>query len=157
MPTLTLAQRVARKLDATDIIGLTLWGEARSEPVEGLVAVASVIANRVRDPQGRFGKTWQEVCLKPWQFSCWIPEGGRVNYERMKLKAEQMMATRAWPDPKETRLRECLWVARGIIDQMIRDNTRGANHYHTTVLDPPTWADPRKITVRIGAHVFYAL
>lgn len=158
MPELTLAQQVARKLDATDIVALTLWGEARHEATEGIVAVGNVIANRVRDRERRWGPTWQDVCLKKWQFSCWIPQGGAANYARVKAQAEALMGTRAIPQMKEPRLRECWWVARGIVDQMFRDNTKGANHYHTLTLTPlPKWAKRDAVTCVIGAHIFYRL
>lgn len=47
----------------------TLWQEARGEPLDGQVAVSHVLVNRLRD--GRWGKTFGEVCLSPLQFSGW--------------------------------------------------------------------------------------
>ena len=49
------------------IIAKTLYGEARSEGYEGILAVATVIFNRAKGDRDMFAK----VCLKPKQFSCW--------------------------------------------------------------------------------------
>ena len=59
-----------------NIFARTLWGEARSEGVEGIEAVASVILNRVRVAKLFNGYWWGndiiQVCQKPYQFSCWL-------------------------------------------------------------------------------------
>lgn len=53
-----------------DILARTIYGEARGEPWEGKIAVAWVVRNRA-ERGGWWGDTIREVCLKPWQFSCW--------------------------------------------------------------------------------------
>ncbi|MBC8157732.1 MAG: cell wall hydrolase, partial [Alphaproteobacteria bacterium] len=58
------------KHDELDIMARTVWGEARGEDEIGKIAVAHVIKNRAKHPKW-WGKTIMEVCLKPWQFSCW--------------------------------------------------------------------------------------
>ena len=52
------------------VMAKTMWGEARGEGYNGLVAVGWVIQNRC-ERGGWFGNTIREVCLKPYQFSCW--------------------------------------------------------------------------------------
>lgn len=47
----------------------TLWQEARGEPPVGREAVAHVIVNRLKS--GRWGHTYGQVCLAPFQFSGW--------------------------------------------------------------------------------------
>lgn len=154
MPTLTLAQRAARTLDATEIVALTLWGEARGQPIQGIVAVGNVIANRVRDRERRWGPTWQDICLRRWQFSCWIPQGGEANYERM----QEMVAEMAGHFPiRDRMMRQCWWVARGIVDDLLTDQTKGANHYYADTIAPPRWARGQEPTVVIGPHRFYKL
>ena len=59
-----------------EVIAYTLWGEARSEPIEGIQAVASVIYNRTRlylaSHQSDLPEdAMQTVCLAPHQFSTW--------------------------------------------------------------------------------------
>lgn len=49
------------------MIARMVAAEARGEPFEGQVAVASVIVNRVRDP--RFPGTVNGVIYQPWAFS----------------------------------------------------------------------------------------
>lgn len=159
----TLADRARLYLPAEDILALTLWGEARSEPVEGIIAVGNVIANRLKGSNGdyQFGRTWQEVLLRKWQFSCWIPEGGERNYQRLSEIVNLWIASRI--KARETleadaRLRQCVWIAQGFVSDQVRDNTYGANHYHVTNMEPlPKWADPSRVTVKIGAHTFYKL
>jgi hypothetical protein len=154
MPTLTLAQRAARSLDATEIVALTLWGEARGQPVQGIIGVGNVISNRVRDAQRRWGTTWQDVCLRRWQFSCWIREGGEANYERM---VDLVSETAAHHPLKDKVMRQCWWIARGIVDDLLLDVTKGANHYYADVIPPPKWAKGQEPTVVIGLHRFFKL
>lgn len=52
------------------ILARTLYGEARGEGHHGMECVAQVVINRVRRG-GWWGDDIVEVCLKPWQFSCW--------------------------------------------------------------------------------------
>ena len=65
------------------LLALTLWGEARGEPVLGKRAVAWVVRNRMSiaeawlERKGRqhplFGDgTVAGVVLRPYQFSCWL-------------------------------------------------------------------------------------
>ena len=53
-----------------DILARTIVGEARGEGHTGMVAVANVVMNRVAKPSW-WGRTVKDVCLKPYQFSCW--------------------------------------------------------------------------------------
>lgn len=137
-------------LSALDAVALTLWGEARSEPVEGIIAVAHVIRNRQRQS----GRAWKTVVHQRLQFSCWWPQGGAANYERVialgrKLVTGQAVTTAAW--------QECLWVAEGVMAGRVRDTVKGARHYLTTALlttDPPTWAKDGRVTAVIGRHAF---
>ena len=58
---------IANNIKAENVIAKTLYAEARSEGVDGIVAVATVIYNRAN---GNYNKAIKE-CLKPKQFSCW--------------------------------------------------------------------------------------
>lgn len=154
MPTPTLAQTAAHALDATQIVAVTLWGEARAEPIEGIVAVGCVIRSRVTDAQRRWGSTWQDVCLARWQFSCWLPRGGQANYNQVAwLVGEVSRDGALLPDT----LRQCWWVARGIIDALLADNVRGANHYYAPTIPPPRWAHGVEPVAEIGGHRFFRL
>ena len=133
------------------VLLVTLYGEARSEPVEGLIAVGCVIRNRVLAKQR--GRTYREVCLSPWQFSCWNPKGGQRNYDRVATLVKRLAAGEAVTDPA---VREIAYLAAGLMKDYIRDTVKGATHYHTATLQPrPEWARDVAPAVQRGSHVFY--
>lgn len=140
---------------ATDAqrVAATLWAEARSEPVQGIVAVANVIRNRAKKP-GWWGEGYSGVCLAPKQFSCWTPEGGQRNYDRLLTVMQQFAAGTPITDPG---LRECIGIAHLAMGDYLRDNTKGSYHYHTATLSPrPKWAKGHTPVVQVGSHVFYS-
>jgi len=65
------ASAIAEEKDS-DIVAMTILGEARGEGKAGMYAVACVIAQRSIEWK-RNGKaiTPKQVCLRDWQFSCW--------------------------------------------------------------------------------------
>jgi spore germination cell wall hydrolase CwlJ-like protein len=130
-----------------DVLARTLWGEARSEGVQGLEAVASVILNRVKVSRKMAGYWWGnnlvQVCQKPYQFSCWNKSDPQ--YKRVISV-----------DASDLHFATCIRVARRALLGLIKDTTNGATHYHADYVNP-TWADIRKKTVIIGRHFFYRL
>lgn len=139
------------KLTKIQILALTAYGEARGEPIEGIVAVMSVIRNRVNE--GRFGgNTYQAVCLKPKQFSCWNEDDpNRKLLDRAVESLEQGILPRV--------LELCMLLAEGITKGIIPDNTKGSNHYLTRKLFNEgiiSWAkgSPKAL---VGNHVFLHL
>lgn len=114
------------------IAELTIWREARGESYEGKLGVAMVIAARMRDD--RWGNTAGEVCLQPYQFSCW----------------RDLQLTRFPVD--DPTWDECVmaWAAAKHGQQW------AANHYHADYVSPD-WAEGRTPVARIGHHVFYHL
>ncbi|WP_298374408.1 cell wall hydrolase [Azospirillum sp.] len=129
-------------LPPREIIARTLWGEARGEGIAGMAAVAGVIANRVRSPRW-WGKTVSTVCLKPYQFSCWLK--GDPNRDKLLTVTE---ADRSY------------WLALEIADELedgrLRDVTAGADHYHSTRVQPE-WSRGKTPVATIGVHRFYRL
>jgi N-acetylmuramoyl-L-alanine amidase len=137
-------------LSARDAVALTLWGEARDEPIEGIIGVANVIRHR----QMKTGHVWKTVVHQRLQFSCWWPQGGAENYERVIAMARQCVTGQAIT---QASWQECAWIAEGLMDGRFRDNVRGARHYLTTALlaaNPPAWAKGRTPDVVIGHHAF---
>lgn len=137
---------------------LTIWAEARSEPVDGQIAVAWTIRNRVNRPQ-RFGASYRAVCLARKQFSCWNP-GTDANHVRlMELTRLELgdVAERSTlrRDPV---LEQVKWIAEGVISGRVMDNTKQAGHYLTTALfhseQAPRWAKGQTPLVTLGRHVF---
>ena len=139
------------------VLALTLWGEARGEPIEGRIAVGCVIRNRLAMPH-RFraaAATYRAICLAPHQFSCWAPTGGAENYAAVMRLAARMAQGRPLED---LRLDECLWLADGLMSGVVLDRTQGATMYWApkAMLPPgrvPTWAEGRTTEV-IGSQVF---
>ena len=129
-------------------VAQTVWGEARGEPWEGMIAVAWVIRNRVDTDLGSdrkpdwWGEGYKEVCLKPYQFSCW-----------------RDIPTLYTKTPKD--LGACYKAAEAVLEGIEEDPTEGATHYHTikkprwASVWPPKWVKTLTSTVRIGGHVFY--
>jgi spore germination cell wall hydrolase CwlJ-like protein len=115
----------------------TLYGEARSESYADMVAVAWTIVNRYR-AQTWYGRTVKEVCLKPWQYSCWNLND--ANRAKMFVPSEQ----RAW--------HLCLAAARDVLWGGLLDPTGGATHYYDKSLDdnPPAWSRPPAVRVRLN-------
>jgi len=140
------------QLTDREVIALTLWGEARSLNVEGRVAVASVIANRVRD--GRYGNGWRGVCLRKAQFSCWFPKGGLKNYQMMMERVDVLTA-KTPPTILDSALRECLWIADGLMAKAVQDRVYGATHYYHESIPAPKWAQGKSPVTKVEGHLFF--
>lgn len=120
-------------------IALTLWREARGESLTAKRAIYWVIQNRVRDT--RWPDTAYSVCLQPKQFSCF----NRTDVNSTLWPYERNISDwHAWLD------------CRAVLADPGPDPTRGANHYHHKAITP-SWHDAKKITARIGNHIFLKL
>jgi cell wall hydrolase len=113
----------------------TVLGEARGEALIVQVGVAWCVVARVlaarRNPgrYGWWGSTPGEVCLKPWQFSCWNADSPSLSL----MKAARMGAT-----PEFNRaLGACLLVLSGNIANPCAGY---ATHYHDpSISTPDAW------------------
>ena len=145
-------------LTQAQIVGLTLFGEARGEPIEGRFAVANVIRNRVQAQRPKYGLTYRDVCLKAWQFSCWLPQGGAENYA-LVLDMAQKVSAQAVPLP--AMLQECLWIGGGLLGSIFGDTVHAATHYYSpAAMTPagsvPPWAKGLQPVCTIHHHLFFA-
>lgn len=141
--------RVLADLPDRVVLALLIFGEARSEPIEGQVAVACVVRNRATRSAGT-PPSWKDVCLAPKQFSCFSVTD--PNYPKILSAADLLMHEMSTPD-----LAQALWIADGVLAGVVRDNTHGARNYLTTTLlhhSPPSWAVNRPILATIGNHSF---
>jgi len=132
------AAATERTADAAHCLALALYWEAKSEGVEGMLAVASVVLNRVAHPQ--FPDTVCGVVTQggeqpPCQFSWWCD--GR---------SDRPTEAAAWQLAQS--------LARSSVGRVPRDATRGALFFHNTSIATP-WVRKRERTVQIGRHVFY--
>lgn len=132
---------------AADILARTLYGEARGEPVRGKEAVAAVVMNRVRRARAAGGTYWwggtvEEVCRRPWQFSCW--NAGDPNRTKITTVAADNKV-----------FQTCQRIARRALAGTLADPTGGATHYHAKAANPP-WARGKAPSAEIGGHLFYS-
>lgn len=133
-----LTREAARAVNV-DVLARTLWGEARSEGVIGMRAVAAVIMNRAAD--SRWPDALADVALQAWQFSAW--NANDPNRDRMLRVTEA--------DPQ---FRLALDIAREAVEGRLVDPTGGANHYFADYIARPSWARTMTETTRIGRHIF---
>lgn len=147
------------KTHELETLTLTLYGEARGEPIEGRIAVGSVVLNRAKREYR--GRSVADVCLYPLQFSCWQPTGGVSNFVHVIRVAEAVRAGGV-PSFDVPKLRDIYaetgWVADGLLKGLIRDRVAGARHYATRTLynspKAPEWLREAPIVCEIGSHVF---
>ena len=134
------------------ILAKTMFGEARGELSGGVAAVGCVVRNRVTidlhddSKDDWWGEGYRGVCLKPWQFSCWIVSD--PNFALLsKLTAES-------PE-----LQGFIKLAKQIIVGVVPDVTLRATHYHRVGMPPPaSWGSPApRPHIQIGRHLFYDL
>lgn len=117
--------------DQTRCLATTVYYESMGEPLDGQLAVAQVVLNRVVD--GRFGKDICSVVTAPKQFS--FVRGGTLiapakNAQWQVAKAIALIAvSNSWPEV-----------------------VPAATHFHATRVNPG-WRLQRIATV--GRHVFY--
>lgn len=123
-----------------DLMARTAWGEARGEGLRGMQAVLNVIQNRVNAGKW-YGRTAEEVVLKPYQFSCWNEND--PNY----LKMQRV-------DENDAQFTNAKGLAELSYDGDLLDITGGATHYHAAGITP-NWAGSMQKTAVIGNHVFY--
>ena len=130
----TLRQSVDR--DEQHCMALAMYWEARGEGKQGMLAVGSVILNRVEDsrfPDGVCAVVYQGGETPPCQFSWWC-DG----------KSDRPTNATLWS--KSMTLAEQLLAARP------QDPTQGALFFHSTSVRSP-WR--RQRTAQIGNHIFY--
>jgi hypothetical protein len=148
---------VLDRLTDVQILALTLFGEARSEPIEGIVGVGCVIRNRVTAGLDWWGEGYRGVCLAPYEFSMCV--GSQVR------TAPIQTTTRCcrWRSASPTRNRpaRCSQSVCGqrpaFFDTVIGDRVKGSTHYHSVTLQPrPACARMHAPAVQVGRHLFYA-
>ncbi len=121
---------------AQHCVALAMYWEARGEGHRGMLAVGSVVLNRVEDdrfPNSVCGVVYQGGENPPCQFSWWC-DG----------KSDRPTHGAPWT--------ASLSLADELLTARPRDPTSGALFFHNTSIRPP-WR--RERTTRIGNHVFY--
>lgn len=109
------------------LLARAIYGEARGEPYEGMVAVAAVVLNRVRNVQ--FPNTIAGVIYQPGAFTA--VSDGQINLT-----------------PND----EALRAARDAMNGW--DPSQGAIYYYNPTITTNTWIYSRAVHVVIGRHHF---
>lgn len=118
-----------------------LYFEARGESLEGQIAVAEVILNRVDSdafPNSvcavvRQGESRRNACQ--FSYAC---DGKKEVFTEARARARAGK------------------IARLMLDGAPRLLTQGATHYHATSVRP-RWSKRLERTAKVGAHIFYRL
>ncbi len=121
-------------------LATAVYFEARGEPIDGQIAVAEVVMNRVED--NRFPDSVCEVVkqnrypgiLHRCQFSFYC-DG----------QPETINDQKAWETAE--------YIAEGLLDGALQLGIE-ATHYHATTVNP-FWADYYTHIGKIGNHIFY--
>jgi spore germination cell wall hydrolase CwlJ-like protein len=121
---------------AEHCLALAMYWEAKSEGPDGMLAVASVVLNRVAHPE--FPDTVCGVVKQggespPCQFSWWC-DG----------KSDRPVEVRPWATATR--------IAERALRNPPSDLTRGALFFHNISIERPWTREP---TVQIGQHIFY--
>lgn len=124
---------VEARLTDIECLARNIYHEARSEPLEGQIAVAQVTLNRVRS--SKYPSTVCKVVYAPSQFSWTLDKTKRIRDKR------------AWAASLE--------VARAVLTQSVRLPDFRAHYYHTPKVRP-SWAKNKQIVAVIGNHIFYS-
>lgn len=114
-----------------------LYFEARGESLEGQIAVAEVILNRVDSPL--YPRTVCGVVKQRGGGGCQFSYVCDDRKDKMREKGAADLAGR---------------IARTMLDGAPRLLTDGATHFHTRAVRPG-WSRRFDQTASIGAHVFY--
>ncbi len=123
-------------------MALNIYFEARSEPLDGQIAVAAVTLNRMVD--SRFP---DDICSV-------VRQGGEIRRHRCQFswwcdgKKDEPLEAAAW--------HRANMLARLAYAGILDDPTQGALWYHADYVDP-FWADAKVPLIKIGRHIFYNL
>ena len=118
---------------------LCLYGEARGEGIDGMIAVGNVIKNRTIVHE----KTYKEVILQPYQFSYF-----NKGWELVKRDMNN------FNNGDKISLENCVKVAILIYFDLVDDNTNGALFYHSVNVSP-YWKSSVNKLITIKNHKFY--
>lgn len=133
------------------ILARAIFGEARDLRLsdEARLAVGWSIRNRLEDIQGRWGNSYHNVIMQPWQYSAFNENDRNREFVEDPLKDSILSNTEAWP--------RCYEIAGQVISGGKDDPTGGANHYYDESIATPNWASEGTFIVKIGPFFFHQL
>ncbi len=134
-----------------------IYYEAGGEDIQGQFAVASVTLNRAKDARfpstvcgvvkqtARSRVTDKLVCAFSWY--CDSEKKGR----EIPVNNKDGSVNRRVTD----QFRRASIVAITVLAGDVKDNTKGATHFHNPFTSNPAWANTMRKTTTIGNHTFY--
>lgn len=131
------------------LLARAIFGEGRSLPDEGKIAIAWSIRNRVED--SRWPDNYHDVILQKSQFSAFRESDSNWKYVTDPLYDMNPKQLVAWE--------RCYEIAGLVISGEIKDQTGGVNHYFSDYIDCPSWTKSKnaKFIMKIGNTLFYNL
>jgi spore germination cell wall hydrolase CwlJ-like protein len=125
-----LDQQRSRELNC---LALSIYHEARNQPLQGQLAVAHVVLNRL---EAAPSSTICDIVYKPAEFS----------WTSMDVDRQRPTETRAWAIAR--------WVAEAALADPEDDPVAGSTYFHAVSVSP-RWAPAMIRVAQIGDHVFY--
>lgn len=161
-----------RPVDHNELFCLAknVYFEARAESMQGKIAVASVVKNRVKDP--KFPKTYCDVVRDGRHYESWKTRHKAVPHNERVFVPRRNQCQFSWYcdgvkdiiwiqlkdgrsiEPNKTSWRDSVNVALMVITGEVRDNTGGAKYYYAHNLVYPHWASQFTNTKVVGNHTF---
>ena len=124
-------------------LALNVYYEARSEPINGQIAVANVTMRRA-------GWDQRNICrevFRPAQFSWTI---------KYAFKVKGGYGIRLTGLPQDVRAWDiAMRVASAVLHHEVKSLMHGATYYHADYVHP-RWAKHLRYVGKIGHHLFYA-
>lgn len=132
------------------LLARATYGEVGGESYEAKVAVAWSIKNRVEDSKQRWGNTYHQIILKPFQYEPFNKPESKAFNKITSPSLGNPIENKAWYESYE--------AAKNVIAGQATDPTKGANHFYANnSLNVPNWADEDSFTVELGNTRFYKL
>jgi len=131
------------------ILARAIFGEGRSLPDNGRIAIAWSIRNRVED--NRWPNNYHDVILQKSQFSAFRESDPNWEYVKNPFYKTDPKQLEAW--------KRCYEIAGLVISGEIKDSTGGVNHYFSDYIDYPDWTKSKnaEFIMKIKNTLFYNL
>ena len=143
-------------------LSMNVFHEAKNQSVEGHIAVAEVVMNRVADT--RYPNTVCEVVYQGPTRESWktkkqkdLPKYKRIYYpirDRCQFSWYCDGKTDDIPKYDHNAWQIATWVANGVLHGKLKPITKGATHYHADYVYP-SWRKTKTKTIEIEDHIFY--
>lgn len=130
-----------------EVVGRTIYGEARGTGMTGMHRVGNVIVDRARNPRW-WGNTPLDVCLDPWQFSTWDARLPGQPEDANYLATINATTEDGW-------FAIAMHLAEQAIAGTLSDLTQNADSYYAIRIAAPSWTKRATHTMSDGWHSFW--